>query len=202
MCGRRKCPRCAVKRSLSALLRAVLLGEGNPYTRTGLLSLVAATLNVFSHSLRSDLEQPRERDSARHMGSAQYRGCAHCAPVSMPALPALPVGVFKMSFYAHARTQAHERQAAARRCSCCLHAAEGIPQLPSPLPTHPLSVAPGGCVSNSEARKRRQMDSVDKAAIIVYESKKAKTTTNKQNFLRLCDPMTEVIRLLLLLSSR
>lgn len=85
------------------------------------LSIRCNTHYAFLYSLRNDLEQPRERDSARHMASAQYRGCAQCAPVS-PCLPAW--GVFKTSFYAHARANARKRtsaklQFAGVAAACC-----------------------------------------------------------------------------------
>lgn len=111
VCGRRKCPRCTVKRSLSALF----WGEGNPTRARGCsLSIRCNTHNAFLHSLRNDLEQPRERDSARHMGSAQYLGCARCAPVSLPAC--LPGASSKcLSTHTHGPTHA-----SARAPSCSL----------------------------------------------------------------------------------
>lgn len=120
------------------------------------LSIRCNTHNAFLHSLRNDLEQPRERDSARHMGSAQYLGCAQCAPVSLPACLPARLGRLQNVFLrtrTGQRTQAHERQAAVCRCSCCM-LLKVFPSFPSlPIPPFP-SAAPGGCVSSSVAKTK------------------------------------------------
>lgn len=162
VCGRRKCPRCTVKRSLSALFcwapnearSSVRRGKSN--TSTGLLSLFAATLTMRSYTVfgmtSNNLGNVIRRDTWPAHNTGAVRNAPRYLPACLPACLGRLQNVFLRTRTGQ-RTQAHERQAAVCRCSCCM-LLKVFPSFPS-LPSPPFpSAAPGGCVSSSVAKTK------------------------------------------------